>query len=167
MKQPAHQGDQPAVTHIGFELWDHDQCVAQAHHLSDFLQPLFDDDDWSNYASKLQGRRGLSAIVARQADGAIIGLKMGYERNRGVFNSWIGGVAPAHRGLGLAAALMVRQHAWAKEAGFVGVETATRQHNRAMAIVNLKGGFVVSGLDVVPGKETKVIFYKDLVGDVA
>ena len=35
-------------------------------------------------------------------------------------------------------------------------------YNLAMGIVNLKGGFVVAGLDVVPGSETKVIFYKDL-----
>jgi hypothetical protein len=31
-----------------------------------------------------------------------------------------------------------------------------------MGVVNFKGGFVVSGLDVIPGSETKVIFYKDL-----
>ena len=120
------------------------------------------NDDWSDYAAKLSGRKCLSAFVALAASNEIIGLKMGYERNRGVFNSWIGGVLPDYRGRGLAARLMAAQHDWAKKAGFRGIETATRQHNRTMGIVNYKGGFVVSGLDVVPNEETKVIFYKDL-----
>ena len=52
---------------------------------------------------------------------------------------------------------------WAKSEGFPGIETATRQHNRAMGILNLKSGLVVASLDVIPGSETKVIFYKDLI----
>jgi GNAT superfamily N-acetyltransferase len=149
------------MSELVFEIWDSQACIANADKLSAFLSPLF-EDDWSDYAAKLSGRRSLSAIVAVTSDATLVGLKMGYERNRGVFNSWIGGVSPDYRGQGLAARLMTAQHDWAKRAGFVGIETATRQHNRAMGIVNFKGGFVVAGLDVVPGKETKVIFYKDL-----
>jgi GNAT superfamily N-acetyltransferase len=146
---------------LNLEFWDDQGCIANADRLSEFLSPMF-DDDWSDYAAKLSGRRSLSAFVALTETNQIIGLKMGYERNRGVYNSWIGGVAPGFRGQGLARQLMLAQHEWAKTAGFRGIETATRQHNRAMGIVNFQGGFVVAGLDVVPGVETKVIFYKDL-----
>jgi GNAT superfamily N-acetyltransferase len=149
------------MSDIEVEFWDSNTCIANADRLSAFLCPLF-EDDWSDYAAKLSGRRSLSAFVACESDDQIIGLKMGYERNRGVYNSWIGGVSPSCRGRGLATRLMEAQHEWAKETGFRGIETATRQHNRAMGIVNFKGGFVVAGLDVVPGSETKVIFYKDL-----
>jgi hypothetical protein len=31
-----------------------------------------------------------------------------------------------------------------------------------MAILNLKAGFVVAGLDVTPGEPTKIVFYKGL-----
>jgi GNAT superfamily N-acetyltransferase len=144
-----------------FEHWDSDTCIANAERLRAFLEPMF-EDDWSDYAQKLSGRRSLAAVVAFGPDGDIAGLKMGYALKRTVFNSWIGGVAPAVRGKGLATRLMQAQHDWAKQAGFVGVETATRQHNRAMGIVNFKGGFVVAGLDIVPGADNKVIFYKDL-----
>lgn len=149
------------MSDVRLEFWDGDSCIAHAEKLSAFLSPLF-EDDWSDYAAKLRGRRSLSAFVALNERDQIVGLKMGYERNRGVFNSWIGGVCNDHRCQGLAARLMAAQHEWAKEAGFRGIETATRQHNRAMGIVNFKGGFVVAGLDVVPASETKVIFYKDL-----
>jgi GNAT superfamily N-acetyltransferase len=149
-----------------FEFWDGDTCIANADKLSGFLSPMF-EDDWSDYASKLSGRRSLAAIVAFSADDDMIGVKMGYERSRGVFNSWIGGVAPSARGQGLAKQLMDAQHDWAQKAGFRGIETATRQHNRAMGIVNLKGGFVVAGLDIVPGTDNKVIFYKDLTAQEA
>ena len=149
------------MSDIKLVFWDSDTCVAQADRLKSFLNPLF-DDDWSDYATKLSGRRSLFAILAFDSEDNIIGLKMGYERNRGVFNSWIGAIAPEYRGQSLATRLLEAQHEWAKAAGFRGIETATRQHNRAMGIVNLKGGFVIAGLDVIPGNETKVIFYKDL-----
>ena len=143
------------------EYWDGPHCVAEADVLAAFLAVVV-PDDWSNFAEKLDGRHNLSAHVALNGDGKLIGLKLGYERNRGVFNSWMGGVAPEACGQGLAAALMAAQHAWAKEAGFRGLETATRQPNQAMAILNLKAGFVVAGLDVKPGKPTKILFYKGL-----
>ena len=143
------------------EHWDGPRCIAQADDLAAFLDAVL-PDDWSNFAEKLAGRRSLSAHVALNIDGKLIGLKLGYERNRGVFNSWIGGVAPEARGQGIAAALMAAQHDWAKEAGFRGLETATRQPNQAMAILNLKAGFVVAGLDVTPGEPTKILFYKGL-----
>jgi GNAT superfamily N-acetyltransferase len=141
------------------EHWDGPRCVAEADVLAAFLNVVL-PDDWSNFAEKLAGRRSLSAHVALDGEGKLIGLKLGYERNRGVFNSWMGGVAPEARGQGIAAALMAAQHAWAKEAGFRGLETATRQPNQAMAILNLKAGFVVAGLDATPGEPTKIVFYK-------
>jgi GNAT superfamily N-acetyltransferase len=147
---------------ISIEFWDGPKCIAQADQISAFLKPLFEEDNWSDYGAKLSRRRSLFAVVAVTANGNIAGLKMGYERNQNVFNSSIGAVDPAYRGRGLANRLMVAQHAWAREAGFRGMETATRQPNRAMGIINLKHGFVVAGLDVVPGSETKVVFYKDL-----
>lgn len=141
------------------EHWDGPRCVAEADVLAAFLAVVL-PDDWSNFAEKLAGRRSLSAHVALDGEGKLIGLKLGYERNRGVFNSWMGGVALEARGQGIAAALMAAQHAWAKEAGFRGLETATRQPNQAMAILNLKAGFVVAGLDATPGEPTKIVFYK-------
>lgn len=143
------------------EHWDGPRCVAQADVLAAFLDVVL-PDDWSDFAAKLAGRRSLSAQVALDGEGRLIGLKLGYERNRGVFNSWMGGVAPEARGQGIAAALMDAQHTWAKEAGFRGLETATRQANQAMAILNLKAGFVVAGLDATPGEPTKILFYKAL-----
>ncbi|OYU75943.1 MAG: hypothetical protein CFE32_12355 [Alphaproteobacteria bacterium PA3] len=143
------------------EHWDGPRCVAEADVLAAFLDAVL-PDDWSNFAEKLAGRRSLSAHVAFNNEGRLIGLKLGYERNRGVFNSWMGGVAPEARGQGIAAALMAVQHDWAKEAGFRGLETATRQPNQAMAILNLKAGYVVAGLDVTPGEPTKILFYKGL-----
>ncbi len=143
------------------EHWDGPRCIAEADVLATFLDVVL-PDDWSNFAEKLAGRRSLSAHVALDGQGRLLGLKLGYERNRGVFNSWIGGVAPDARDQGIAAALMAAQHGWAKEAGFRGLETATRQPNRAMAILNLKAGYLISGLDATAGEPTKILYYKSL-----
>lgn len=143
------------------DQWDGPRCIAHADSIAAFLDKVL-PDDWSNFAEKLSGRRNLNAHVALDGQGQLLGLKLGYERHRGVFNSWIGGVAEEARGQGLAAALMTAQHTWAKVAGFRGLETATRQPNRAMAILNLKAGYLISGIDVIAGEPTKILFYKSL-----
>lgn len=143
------------------EHWDGRRCISQADIFAAFLDQVL-PDDWSNFAEKLSGRRSLNAHVALDGQGQLLGLKLGYERNRGVFNSWIGGVGEEARGQGIAAALMAAQHAWAKEAGFRGLETATRQPNRAMVILNLKAGYLISGLDATAGEPTKILYYKSL-----
>jgi len=149
------------VQEARIEFWDGATCIAQAEILAAFLAVVL-PDDWSNFAEKLAGRRHLSAHVALDEQGRLVGLKLGYELHRGVFNSWMGGVAPEARGRGIATKLMQAQHAWAKQVGFQGLETATRQPNQTMAILNLKAGYVVSGLDVIPGEPTKIRFYKPL-----
>lgn len=147
---------------ISIEVWDEADCIARADALGAFLATLWPQDDWTGFDKKLAGRRKLAAHVALDGAGAIAGCKIGLERNRGVWESWLGGVREDLRGQGLASRLMQAQHDWAKAAGFKAVATHTRQANRAMAITNLKGGFVVCAVIAEPNEPVKIHFSKAL-----
>ena len=150
-----------SLSNLQLDIWDTQTCIARADALAACLAVMI-PDDWSDFAAKLGGRRRLMAVVATDSAGALAGFKIGYELRRDILNSWLGGVMPDFRGQGLAQKLMAVQHDWATKAGFQGIETATRQANRIMGIVNLRGGFVVAGLDVRPDEPTKVIYFKAL-----
>src|SRR5262249_35028054 len=75
------------------------------------------------------------------SNGRIVGFKTGFSIGNGVFYSWIGGVDPDHRKLGLGKRLMLLQHQELKALGFVKVQTKTQNRFRDMIILNLKSGF--------------------------
>jgi GNAT superfamily N-acetyltransferase len=78
-------------------------------------------------------------------DGAPVGFKIGYEKNEHEFYSWLGGVHPEFRGLGIATDLMKRQHEWCRQRGYQVVQTKTQNRFRAMLLLNVKHGFDVIG----------------------
>ena len=72
------------------------------------------------------------------------GFKVGYERD-GYFYSWMGGVLPEFRKLGIAKKLADRQEAWATEQGYSSVTFKTRNQHKGMLIFALKNGFDIIG----------------------
>lgn len=150
------------MTDCTAHVWDTARTLAEADALGALLARFWPADDWTGMAEKFAGRRALAAHVALDAEGRLVGCKIGFERNRGVYESWLGGVAPEWQGRGVATALMTAQHEWARAAGFKAVETRTRQPNRAMAILNLKAGFVVAGVVCEPGEPVRILFRKPL-----
>ncbi len=61
------------------------------------------------------------------------------------FYSWLGGVDPVYRGLGIASQLMTTQHSWSRKKGYAKVQTKTQNRFRSMLILNLNHGFEVIG----------------------
>lgn len=112
----------------------------------------------------LQGRDGL-VLAAFTADGRLVAYKLGYRtgNRRESFYSWIGGVHPFHRRKGLYRALTRLQHDWARQQGFIHVETHTWGDNTAMLILNLQEGFVAIGAISAPDRPgTRIIMRKVL-----
>lgn len=90
------------------------------------------------------GRTGLHTWLAF-SDEEIIGCKLGYERKPGHFYSWLGCVSAAHRGRGIAAELMRRQHEWCRQQGYGTIRTQTYNLWRQMLLLNLRFGFDIIG----------------------
>ncbi len=109
---------------------------------------------------RLSAMPNATAVLARDR-GRLVGFKLGYAMTESKYYSWLGGVHLTVRGSGVARQLMRHQHRWLKEMGCSHVETATDQHNVAMARVNLQEGFTVCGSRSDPGR-MQVLYLKTL-----
>jgi GNAT superfamily N-acetyltransferase len=98
--------------------------------------------------------------------GRFVGFKAGYAMSQRKYYSWLGGVDPEFRRLGIASALMERQHEWVAQRGYSIVETASNQENRAMAQANLRHGFSVCGVRTEPHR-VQILFSKSLRSSAA
>lgn len=102
-------------------------------------------------------------VVARDGDTAV-GFKIGFRRGR-MFNSSYGGVLPAYRGMGIARRLMRAQHdslaRLLRDGGVIRTSTANRF--RPMLMLNLREGFVVTGV-VVHGTDEPFIQLEKQLG---
>ena len=109
----------------------------------------------------LNGREHL-VLGAFKGD-TIVGYKIAYRtgNRRECLYSWLGGVHPHHRRNGLARAMTRIQHAWAREHGFLYVETHTWGDNPEMLILNLQEGFFAAGaLSAVDRPGVRIIMRK-------
>ena len=110
---------------------------------------------------RVSGKEAFLSIHA-YSNGRIVGFKTGFSIGSGVFYSWIGGVDPEHRRLGLGRRLMLIQHQELKALGFVKVQTKTQNRFRDMIILNLKSGFEIVDTFVEEGKGIQILLEKRL-----
>ncbi|HEY6729009.1 MAG TPA: GNAT family N-acetyltransferase [Polyangiaceae bacterium] len=87
-----------------------------------------------------------------EEDDRLIGFKIAYATRSRRLYSWLGGVLPDYRRRGVGKALMDFQHAWAKERGYLNVETGTIRNNVPMMMLNLSCGFEIIGTYARAGK---------------
>jgi predicted GNAT superfamily acetyltransferase len=90
------------------------------------------------------------------------GFKIGYERSRETFFSWLGGVIPERRKRGIARTLMAKQHELCLSLGYEEIQTETYGDDPAMLILNLKEGFAVIGTHLGGDNRLRVQLRKKL-----
>ncbi len=111
---------------------------------------------------ELEGKRNVLAVMAKHQQ-VYVGFKLGYERRRGHFYSWMGGVTPEYRGQGIARELMHRQHVELSRQGYQTVRTQTSNAFKRMLVLNLKCGFSIVGTFVsIPNQLLRIMLEKDL-----
>lgn len=91
-----------------------------------------------------------------------VGFKIGYERNQNEFYSWLGGVLPKYRGLGIAGDLMTTQHEWCRKQGYLKIGTKTQNRFKAMLMLNIKSGFEIVGTDPTDKDGMKILMEKKI-----
>ena len=77
----------------------------------------------------------------------IMGFKIGYEREEGVFYSWMGAVLPQYRKMQVAKQLAKHQEQWAKNAGYQKIKFKTRNKLRSMLLFAIKNDFNIIGVE--------------------
>ncbi|PHN05613.1 GNAT family N-acetyltransferase [Flavilitoribacter nigricans DSM 23189 = NBRC 102662] len=117
---------------------DIDTCVRLSQLIPEFVGPPAAGE----YHRRMDGVPHL--LLVAFDDTRPVGFKAGYQRD-GYFYSWMGGIIPEYRQLGLAAALAKRQEEWARAAGYDSITFKTRNQHKAMLIFALKNGFDIIG----------------------
>ncbi len=98
---------------------------------------LFED---SYYADRIKKRAHL--ILLAKVNQEVVGCKLGYDKfNDGSFYSWLGGVKPEFRQIGIARKLAVTQEKWAREKGYESIKFKTLNRHKSMIIFAIKNGF--------------------------
>ena len=114
--------------------------VAIAQQIPELTNPYAE----AEYYRRFEGVPHL--MLAAWLQGQAIGFKAGYERE-GQFYSWMGGVLPAFRRLGVAAALAATQEDWARAQGYEWIFFKTRNSHKGMLVFALKNGFNIVGFE--------------------
>ncbi|ANU20565.1 hypothetical protein BBI15_10225 [Planococcus plakortidis] len=96
-------------------------------------------------------------------DNCVVGYKIGYALDDQIFYSWLGGVRPDCRKLGIASELMRRQHADLRATGYKIVRTKTMNKWRCMLLLNIQTGFDIVATEIDPRGQLKIVLEKKLL----
>ena len=103
------------------------------------------------------------ALIA-EIDNQPVGFKIGYDRfKNGSFYSWMGGVLPKFRRMGVAYFLANFQEKWAAENVFNSIILKTRKKHDEMIAFSLNRGFIIiEETQITPVEETRIWMEKSL-----
>ncbi|WP_420385386.1 GNAT family N-acetyltransferase [Roseivirga sp.] len=101
------------------------------------FDPLLPTD---HYLDRMTGRKKL--IVVARVNDEPAGCKIAYDRfEDGTLYSWLGGVIPQYRKIGLARKMADFQEAWALDNGFSAIRFKTLNRHKAMLTFAINNGF--------------------------
>lgn len=130
--------------------------------VSELLRACMGEADAAEMKATLEEHRS-SLVLLAFVEGRLVGAKLGYGEQPGTFNSWMGGVHPEFRGLGIASDLMQKQHEWCRAHGYGKVRTKSRNEFREMLMLNLKHGFEVIGTQSSSRRGLLILLEKKLI----
>jgi GNAT superfamily N-acetyltransferase len=119
--------------------------------IQSLAQAIFSTLDIEKFKARTK-KSDLVLICAMSGD-EIIAFKMGYPLDDKIFYSWLGGTLPMYRKQGIGYRLMTMQHEWCRQNGYSTIRTKTMNQWRAMLILNLRNGFVIT--DILHGNDGK------------
>ncbi|MDW3211602.1 MAG: GNAT family N-acetyltransferase [Reichenbachiella sp.] len=125
--------------------------------------PEFDNPhDKEVYEDRLKSKKHLIAIA--QVEGELAGFKVGYDKlGNSSFYTWMGGVLPKFRKMGVAKVLADFQEQYAIEEGFDSVILKTRNRHKNMLHFALKSGFEIIEVEPrVESSENRILLKKQL-----
>ena len=100
-----------------------------------------------------------SLILVASKGSHLVGFKVGYQREAdGSFYSWMGGVLPSYRRLGVADKLADAQDDWAKQKGYTSIKMKTQFRLKAMQKFAMKRAFEILTIEHTKPRENSIIW---------
>ena len=131
-----------------------------AEELISLSADVFGSVDRTDELWRFENMPDLTCFEARM-DERLVGFKLGYAVTSLRYYSWLGGVQPSFRRLGIARELMTRQHEWIGSRGYQQIETEAVQDNQGMTQLNGSAGFVAVGTKRTES-DSRIIYRKTL-----
>ncbi len=152
----------PRFEKVNIEFQAHEKVSAEnIQQIAPLIKASFGewDENWFNSTFKNHAKFYLQLA---HIDGNPVAFKLGYELDQWTFYSWLGGVIPEFRGLGIAYELLTQQHDWCKKQGYRQVQTKTQNNFKDMLMLDLKNGFDVIDTHLSETGALKIVLSKDL-----
>ncbi len=86
-------------------------------------------------------------ILVAKVNGIPVAYKIGYALSKQAFYSWLGGVIPRFRKLGIATKLRNQQEMWARESGYSSVCVKSMNRYPAMLQLLISSGYQINGYE--------------------
>ena len=133
------------------------ECVNLSFKIPEFNSPYKIEEYKKRCAAE-------SLVLIAKIDNQPVGFKIGYDRfKNGSFYSWMGGVLPKFRRMGVAYSLANFQEKWAAENGFNSIILKTRKKHDEMIAFSLNRGFIIiEETQITPAEETRIWMEKSL-----
>jgi len=134
------------------------ECVDLSSKIPEFNSPYKIEE----YKKRCAGKY---LVLIAEIDNQSVGFKIGYDRfNNGSFYSWMGGVLPKFRRMGVAYSLANFQEKWATKNEFSSILLKTRQKHDGMIAFSLNRGFIITEeTQITPTEETRIWMQKLLI----
>ena len=131
------------------------ECVDLSSKIPEFNSPYKIEE----YKKRCAGKY---LVLIAEIDNQSVGFKIGYDRfNNGSFYSWMGGVLPKFRRMGVAYSLANFQEKWATKNEFSSILLKTRQNHDGMIAFSLNRGFIITEeTQITPVEETRIWMQK-------
>ncbi len=91
-------------------------------------------------------RHHKSLMMVAELEGHPVGFSCGYELRPSTYYSWLYGVLPDARRLGIASQLMDAEHAWAAGHGYEMARFECYNQHRPMLLLAVKNGYDIVGI---------------------
>ena len=133
------------------------ECVDLSFKIPEFNSPYKIEE----YKKRCAGKY---LVLIAEIDNQLVGFKIGYDRfNDGSFYSWMGGVLPKFRRMGVAYSLANFQEKWATKNEFSSILLKTRKKHDEMIAFSLNRGFIITEeIQITPVEETRIWMEKSL-----
>jgi len=142
---------------ISCEIGTVDDVLKIDKQITEFDQPA----NKASLYKRLEHKKAL--ILIARYHGKLAGYKIGYHVSDNEFYSWLGGVAPQYRQLGIATQLREKQEAWALQAGYSVVTVKSMNRYPAMLQLLINSGYKINGYqDNGNADNSKIRFIKQL-----
>lgn len=129
--------------------------------ISIIMEKAFGEWDPKWFFSTFNNHKKFHLITA-YIENQPVAFKLGYELNENDFYSWLGGVIPDYRRIGIAADLMKIQHEWCRESGYKKIQTKTQNRFRDMLLLNISYGFDIVGFHDSDEGGPKIVLEKKI-----